>query len=224
MPSTFPGAIDSFTDPLANSSLASPSHSTLHSDINDAVEKVEQYMGLVKVIPTSVSSAGGTGATLNSTTGTVTVGTSNTSVTLNGVFSSLYDNYRVIYSGAGNGTANHYLRLTIGAITAGYYGSMFGGAWGFNTTHALGVNNQASWLYAGFGSTGYVMLDADIYNPNISGRNKFISTRWTFNETNSAYSMFNGELVNTTQLTSLTITPSTGTISGGSIRVYGYRN
>jgi len=223
MASGFPGSIDNFTDPTSTSALNSPSHSGQHADLNDAVEKIETYMGLVKVIPTSVSSTGGTAATL-SAVGTVTVGTNNTSVTLNGVFSSLYDNYRVIYNGAGNGTANHHLRVTLGGIVAGYYGSMFGGAWGFNTTHAIGVNNQASWLYAGFGTTGYVMLDADIYNPNISGRNKFITTRWTFNDTNSAYSMFVGELVNTTQLTTLTITPSTGSITAGSIRVYGYRN
>ena len=43
MASTFPGAIDSFTDPLSGSALNSPSHSALHSDVNDAVEKIETY-------------------------------------------------------------------------------------------------------------------------------------------------------------------------------------
>ena len=47
MASTFPGAIDSFTDPLSGSPLNSPSHSAQHADLNDAAEKLETYMGLV---------------------------------------------------------------------------------------------------------------------------------------------------------------------------------
>lgn len=44
MASTFPGAIDSFTDPLSGSPLNSPSHSAQHADLNDAVEKIETYV------------------------------------------------------------------------------------------------------------------------------------------------------------------------------------
>jgi microcystin-dependent protein len=43
MASTFPGAIDSFTDPLSGSPLNSPSHSAQHVDLNDAVEKIEEF-------------------------------------------------------------------------------------------------------------------------------------------------------------------------------------
>jgi hypothetical protein len=43
MASSFPGAIDSFTDPLSGSPLNSPSHSAQHADLNDAVEKIETY-------------------------------------------------------------------------------------------------------------------------------------------------------------------------------------
>jgi len=44
MASTFPGAIDNFTDPLSGSALNSPSHSAQHADLNDAVEKLETYV------------------------------------------------------------------------------------------------------------------------------------------------------------------------------------
>ena len=43
MASGFPASIDNFTDPLSGSALNSPSHSALHSDVNDAVEKIETY-------------------------------------------------------------------------------------------------------------------------------------------------------------------------------------
>ena len=79
MASGFPGSIDNFTNPLTTSALNSPSHAGQHQDLDDAVNKIETYMGLVKVIPTSVSSAGGTAAIL-AANGTVNVGTSNTSL------------------------------------------------------------------------------------------------------------------------------------------------
>jgi len=44
MASSFPGAIDSFTDPLSGSALNSPSHSAQHADLNDAAEKIETYV------------------------------------------------------------------------------------------------------------------------------------------------------------------------------------
>ena len=46
MASSFPGAIDSFTDPLSSSPLNSPSHSAQHADLNDAVEKIETKLGV----------------------------------------------------------------------------------------------------------------------------------------------------------------------------------
>ena len=44
MASSFPGAIDSFTDPLSGSALNSPSHSAQHADLNDAAEKIETFV------------------------------------------------------------------------------------------------------------------------------------------------------------------------------------
>lgn len=74
MASGFPASIDNFTDPLSNSALNSPSHSALHTDVNDAIEKIETFMGLVKV--TSGTTAG--------TTNTLSIPTS---------FTSLYEHY-----------------------------------------------------------------------------------------------------------------------------------
>jgi hypothetical protein len=109
MASTFPGAIDSFTDPLSGSALNSPSHSAQHADLNDAAEKIETYMGLVKVIPTSVA---GSGVTLGAT-GTVTFAAS-TSVSINGCFSALYSNYRVVIAGSGTDNLDGSLRFRAG--------------------------------------------------------------------------------------------------------------
>lgn len=223
MASSFPGAIDNFTDPLANSSLASPSHAGQHSDLNDAVEKIETYMGLVKVIPTSVSSASGTSATL-SATGTVTIGAGNTTVTVNGAFSSLYDNYRIIISNTVMSSGGGGLRITLGTSTAGtgYYaagtytdiatGAVTG--WrGNNTSHVL--------IGTSTGSNAFSNV-IDILNP-------FNTARTTFGPS-IAYSEIGtighglGFHNADTSHTAFIIWPASGTLTGGTIRVYGYRN
>jgi hypothetical protein len=152
-----------------------------------------------------------------------TVGTGVSSVTVTGAFSADYDNYKVIYTnGAGSTLAD--LRVTIGGISSNvYFGSMFGTALTTSAFIGLGFLSQTSWLYCGFATTGYTMLDATIYSPFISGKNKMISCAWTYNNSGGGYSMFNGEIANTSSMTSLTITPSAGTLTGGTIAVYGYK-
>lgn len=46
MASSYPTALDSFTDPSASNKLNSPSHSAQHANINDAVEKLEAKVGI----------------------------------------------------------------------------------------------------------------------------------------------------------------------------------
>jgi hypothetical protein len=44
VPTNFPGSLDAFTNPSSGSLLTSPSHSSQHADVNDAVEAVEQFL------------------------------------------------------------------------------------------------------------------------------------------------------------------------------------
>lgn len=46
MASTYPTAIDVFTNPLATNPLTAPSHAQQHSDINDAVEALEAKVAI----------------------------------------------------------------------------------------------------------------------------------------------------------------------------------
>ena len=216
MASGFPGSIDSFTNPLTTSALNSPSHAGQHQDLNDAVNKIETYMGLVKVIPTAA-----TNGTINATTGTVTVGNAVASVSVT-CFSSLYENYRIVYSG-GVASAIGDLALSLGGITTGYYGGQFGATFAAGAFAGRGINNGASWAYAGYHNTALNLLSCDLFGPNAATR-KFISAFGQYNNAGSAYSMFFGESTSTTQATAFTLTPSTGTLTGGTIRVYGYRN
>jgi hypothetical protein len=46
MATNFPAGLDSFANPITSNTLDSPSHSTQHSDVNDAVRQVEIKLGI----------------------------------------------------------------------------------------------------------------------------------------------------------------------------------
>ncbi len=219
MASSFPGAIDNFTDPLANSSLASPSHAGQHSDLNDAVEKIETYMGLVKVIPTSVSSAGGTAATL-SANGTVSIGSGNTSVTVNGAFSSLYTNYRVVVNVTSN-TGGGTVLLQFGTATTEHYGTFYYDLSSGGDTGALRRSNQASFYIC----PNSIFQGRNTATFDVSNPFNTVVTSVTGTAYGNGYSCwFGGEQFSTTSFTSFTLTNNVNALGVGSIRVYGYRN
>jgi len=217
MPSNFPGAIDSFTNPLSNSALNSPSHSGQHSDLNDAVNKVEQYMGLVKVIPT-----GATNGTVGAT-GTVTIGNAVSSVTVSGAFSSLYDAYRIIITG-GTISATTVLKLTLGGAATNYFYTFLYASFATNTALADNGNNTTSFLYAAQGhQVGGLSGDISVTNPFLT---KYTYVHAPIPAGNGTYAgTLNGTLADVNSYTAFTLAPiSAATMTGGTIRVYGYRN
>lgn len=226
MASGFPGSIDNFTDPLTTSALNSPSHAGQHQDLNDAVEKIETYMGLVKVIPTSVSSAGGTSATL-SATGTVTIGSSNTTVTVNGCFSSLYDNYRIIYSNITPSVSQDlYFRLASGGTSA-TTNYTFGFSYVSTATGAVSGVGNALTSYQITGSVQSASFrhlgSIDVFQPFLTQFTSIVSTGY-ITRADIVSSGVNGNHQTASSYDGFTLYPSTGNISGGTIRVYGYRN
>ena len=151
---------------------------------------------------------------------TTTVGTTVSTVTVSGVFSSTYDNYRVIVSGVSCSNNQPGLRLQLGSTTSGY-------SWaGFDISYVLGsLNASASsattyWYIGNFGNATSMSSQVDILRPNLAENTNFSATSGSTN-----WSVLqNGYLNNTTSYTAFTVFASTGTMTGGTIRVYGYRN
>lgn len=215
MASSFPGSIDNFTDPLSNSALSSPSHSGQHSDLNDAVEKIETYMGLVKVIPT-----GATNGTV-AANGTVTIGNAVSSVTVSGAFSSLYDAYKIVVTG-GASSGDCVLYLQLGSTTSGYYTAFNYVTFSTPTTaKADGNSNGSYFINMGAGTANNLSASIEIQNP-------FLAKRTTAQGSSGNGNLYcgttSGVVDNTTSYTAFTLLPNAGTLTGGSIRVYGYRN
>jgi hypothetical protein len=152
-----------------------------------------------------------------------TVGTGVSSVTVTGAFSADYDNYLVTITGV-QGSALGDVQLQLGSTTTGYYGFMPYGIPSGATLFAVNTNNGASFPYvASSDATAQSAGQITLNSPFLS-KNTFISAPYIGGGNNRAYGVFNGWLNNSTSYTSFSLIPGAGTLTGGTIRVYGYRN
>lgn len=153
---------------------------------------------------------------------TQTIGSAVSSVTVSDAFSATYDNYKIIISG-GSGSADMTLRLQLGATTTGYY-------WiNHLTTYATGAdssstgNNTSSFTIGGANTTT-IYSNIDLMNPFTAENTIFQGGFGYSNSLVQAASSMAGIQNSTTSFTAFTVSTSTGTITGGEIRVYGYKN
>jgi hypothetical protein len=150
-----------------------------------------------------------------------TIGTAVSSVVVNNAFSSTYDNYKIVITG-GSSSADTYLKMTLGATTAGYYFAEL-----FRTYAGSSGNDNlvnGAFIFAGSARSNGLVVNLELLNP-------FLSTRTSHSQINGSVvsgaggwmSTSAGFLDNATSYTGFTITPNTGTITGGTISIYGYK-
>ena len=164
--------------------------------------------------------AGGAGLVLVSST---TIGTTVSSVTVSNAFSTTYDNYKIIVSG-GSASGSATLTLQLGATTSAYYYWGISGNSGSTTVSGIVGSNVAN--FADFGTAGVNSLSADV---EVS--NAFLSKRTTvFSQairttTAGTVKASWGFQDSDTSFTAFTIAIDGGaTMTGGTIKVYGYQN
>ena len=151
---------------------------------------------------------------------TQTIGTTVASVAVTSAFSSTYDNYKIQING-GVGTADTELQLQLGATTTGYYSSLNYGTYAGATPVNANTSNGANFTYAGNVDTGMISANLELLAPNLAKKTS-ISGTFARMTTGGIAGPYNGFLNNTTQYTDFTIFPQTGTLTGGTIYVYGY--
>lgn len=148
-----------------------------------------------------------------------TVGSAVSSVTVSNCFSSTYDDYRVIWSG-GTMSANTQMSMRLGSSTTGYYGGLQYVIYGTSTNYAASDNNGDRFTWAGGGDTINALVDVTLFGPY-----RAASTR--MNSQTVAYSTLAGSYVGvhgvSTSYSAVTILPGSGTMTGGTVTVYGYR-
>jgi hypothetical protein len=147
-----------------------------------------------------------------------TVGSAVSSVTISNCFSSTYDAYRIIIQG-NTATNLDWLKLTLSGSTGSTYAhSIFGNVWGSAATTTTSVNNAAS-SYIGTHDTIHYSISLEIVDPFAAKQTSYYSQ----GASNAYYSSCQGRDSNAASSTGFTLTPNAGTISGGTIAVYGYR-
>jgi hypothetical protein len=159
----------------------------------------------------------------------VTVGSAVSSVDVTSCFSSTYTNYRVLLNNIGGltGGMNMGVRLLSGATatTTAYYGVLMYASVTVSGAYASATdNNGSSFSFVASVGLGSVCQSAfDIGSPyetkqtNI-GPSNFVAT---VGKTDIGY--YVGGLYNTTSYDGFRVLPNIGTMTGGTITVYGYR-
>jgi hypothetical protein len=149
---------------------------------------------------------------------TQTIGTTVSSVTVSSAFSSTYDNYLITINGGSASTLQD-LKLTLGSTTSGYSFAYSFAYYDGSATGKSNGNNTSSWqayTYESGNTDGQIFIQSP-----------FLSAKTTY-QSKSSFGGVNanpgGFLNDTTSYTAFTLTPAAGTLTGGTIRVYGYQN
>jgi hypothetical protein len=154
---------------------------------------------------------------------TQTIGTGVTSVTVSSAFDSTYDNYLITVSG-GVASATGGFNLQLGSTTTGYYGFEIYGSWSSNTVNGFAQSNSSSFADAGGFTSNTMHSSITLFNPNAAKRTTILSN-FVNADTTSYAGWKNGYVNDNTQYTAFTLsTGSATTLTGGTIRVYGYQN
>jgi hypothetical protein len=150
-----------------------------------------------------------------------TIGTSVATVNVTNAFSATYENYRIIISGGAASSAQQ-LQFQLGATTTGYYAQSLDAAFG-GATGTVAQSNAAFWNI-GSGSGDALSSVMDILQPFATEYTSFTSQSVMHAPTGYEAAR-GGYLNNTTSYTDFTISlAASATFTGGTIRVYGYKN
>ena len=145
-----------------------------------------------------------------------TVGTAVSSVPVSNCFSTTYDSYRIVVRGV-SASVDDWLRLSLSGATGSSYGyasSYFAYGGGINADSSA---SNTFWRPGIAGTTTSFVMD--IHSPFLAA-----ATTMQFSTSTNGYATFGGGGNSTAaSSTGFTLTPSSGTLTGGTICVYGYR-
>jgi hypothetical protein len=171
--------------------------------------------GLWRITTCTATFTGGTAGSVSSS-GVVTIGSANTAVTISDAFSANFESYRVVVEGIDCSTQDLAFNMQMGTTAAGYYANLKYYKIGTGNGD-LPLNNDSLW-YIGVTDTFNTCFTFDLHAPYVARRTYFASQGYGYLSSYTA----SGMLANTTSYTAFKLYPNAGTMTGGTIRVYGY--
>jgi hypothetical protein len=150
------------------------------------------------------------------------VGTAVTSVVVNDAFSAAYDNYKIILDGGTTNTPGN-IGLVFGASATGYYAGGTFISYSGGGVSAVQDNNATSFTRAGRGGTN-AHVNLEVFSPFLAKQTVF-NANYVTTGTASGSGYNSGYHDSAVSYTAFTLVASAGmNLTGGTIRVYGYRN
>jgi hypothetical protein len=187
---------------------------------------LDSEMGLTLITPTSIAATGGSGTI--STTGAVSF-TSASAISLNGVFSSNYENYKVLLRVTSiSADQAIYMKMRVSGVdsSASYYYIGYGAS-GTSTVYTNGGNNQTTGHFIGntdgASNNPFYGWDIQIFDPFVAKPTPAIINYVGIAQSGALYGMTTIGWQDTfSSRDGISIISSTGTFTG-TISVYGYR-
>jgi hypothetical protein len=178
--------------------------------------------GLNLITPTSIANSGGSA----SASGGAVTFTAVNSISLNGVFTSTYDNYRIIFSGLGSSSgADVSLRLRNAGtdLTAATYDWVISRVNYAGTQTLFGSTLQTSFGQISNISTYLTGFGIDMFNPFATAFTSYYGLSQGISASVGGLASIHGLSRDASSYSSFSLIAGTGTITG-IIRVYGYKN
>jgi hypothetical protein len=147
-----------------------------------------------------------------------TIGTAVSTVSVTDAFSSTYDNYLITLSG-GVGSTGQLISFRLGSTSANYYWAGVYLTYG-STVSVNALNNGGEFRF-GLSTTNNNIGAVFVNSPNLAKNTNFSNVGFGGIAGDGAY-VASGYLNDSTQYTAFTLLVS-GTMTGGEIRVYGFR-
>jgi hypothetical protein len=148
-----------------------------------------------------------------------TIGSGVSSVNVTSAFSATYENYKIIVNG-GVGSATTAVALKLGASTTTYNEFLIYGNYTSATVGGAAQNTSPHFGWAGGCSANGIYMNVDLQSPFLAKYTRMGTSQAYIGETETGTN--SGLHKTATSYTDFTITPTTGTLTGGTIYVYGY--
>lgn len=145
---------------------------------------------------------------------TTAVGTAVSSVTISNCFNATYDNYRIMTQGITMSVTTQ-MRVQFTGSSSAYYGGGIQTLFSSGAVSSLWDNNISR--FDRIGHTPELMTD--VYSPFLTRGTKVSSSFFT----NVAAGNYTGYILDSISNSGFTISLPTGTLTGGTINIYGYR-
>ena len=148
-----------------------------------------------------------------------TIGTGVSSVTVSSAFSATYEAYKIIVTGGTSSVADRVINLQLSGSTTAYYYSFIYASYAGGSPTTVAGSNVSAINYVGLAdSTNGISVNVDVMSPFLTKNTSFISST----QAPGIAGPTNGVHINTGSYTGFVLTPNTGTLTGGTIYVYGY--